>query len=184
MTKGTSSYRIKLANALYFLTCTTVNWIDVFTRKKYADIIVDSLDFCQKEKGLELISWCIMSNHIHLVARAKKGFHLANIIRVMKKYTAKQIVKAIKESPESRKSWLIAEILKAGKLNSKKQTHQLWRNDNHPIELFKPATIQQKIKYIHFNPVKAGIVYFPEHYRLSSAKDYSGNKGLLDVVII
>jgi REP element-mobilizing transposase RayT len=35
-------------------------------------MIIESLKFCQEEKGLLLHGWCIMSNHIHLIASAKK----------------------------------------------------------------------------------------------------------------
>ena len=56
MSKGTTSYRIADQNGLYYLTFATVEWLDVFTRKRYKDIVVDSLQYCQKEKGLELYS--------------------------------------------------------------------------------------------------------------------------------
>jgi putative transposase len=171
MSKGTTSYRIKDENALYFLTLTTVNWIDVFTRKTYRDIVVDSLAHCQKEKGLELYCWVIMSNHLHLIARAKEGYKLSAVLRDMKKFTSKEILKTIQTEPESREKWLLLEMLSAGKANSKKQTYQLWRNDNHPIELTSNAVIDQKVEYIHNNPVKAGIVVNPEDYVYSSASE-------------
>jgi len=169
MSKGTTSYRIKDENALYFLTFGTVNWIDVFTRKRYRDILVDSLCYCQKEKGLELFSWCIMSNHVHMISRAKEGYKMSVILRDMKKHTCKKILKSIQQEPESRKEWLFSEMLKAGKRNSKSQKYQLWRNDNHPIELYKTETIDQKQNYIHNNPVVSGIVQYPEEYLYSSA---------------
>ena len=86
ISKGTTSYRVKDENALYFLTFSTVEWIDVFTRKLYKDILVESLRYCQQKKGLELYSWVIMSNHVHLIARAKEGHKLSGILRDMKKH--------------------------------------------------------------------------------------------------
>lgn len=77
MSKGTTSYRIKDENALYFLTISTVEWIDVFTSRAYRDILLDSLAYCQKEKGLILSSWCVMSNHVHMIARADEGYKLS-----------------------------------------------------------------------------------------------------------
>jgi len=183
MSKGTTSYRIKEDNAMYFLTFSTVNWIDVFTRQRYRDILVDSLQYCQENKGLELYSWCIMSNHVHMVARALEGYNLANILRDFKKITSKQIRKSIMRKSESRKKWLIKEMREAGNINSKKQIFQLWRNDNHPIIMDYAFIIDQKINYIHNNPVKAGIVDFPEQYRYSSARSYCGEEGLLKVII-
>ena len=171
MTKGTTSYRIKNEEGLYYLTFATVEWIDVFTRKRYKDIVVESLRYCQKEKGLELFSWVLMSNHMHLIVKAKEGYKLSAIIRDFKKFTAQQIIKSIKEEPESRREWLLSEMLKAGKANSKEQTYQLWRNDNHPIELYNNEVINQKINYIHNNPVEEGIVVKAEDYLYSSAND-------------
>lgn len=171
MTKGTTSYRIKNEEGLYYLTFATVEWIDVFTRKRYKDIVVESLRYCQKEKGLELFSWVLMSNHMHLIVRAKEGYKLSAIIRDFKNFTAQQIIKSIKEEPESRREWLLSEMLKAGKANSKEQTYQLWRNDNHPIELYNNEVINQKINYIHNNPVEEGIVVKAEDYLYSSTND-------------
>ena len=184
MSKGTTSYRIVSENALHFLTFSTVNWIDVFSGKKYRDIVIDSLRYCQQEKGLELYGFVIMSNHIHMLARAKEGYKLSEIMRDMKKHTSKQIIKMIQNSNESRKEWLLSIMLEAGKNNSKKQTFQLWRNDNHPIELFKPEVTMQKLNYIHNNPVEAGIVEKPEEYVYSSAKNYAGELGVLNVLLI
>jgi REP element-mobilizing transposase RayT len=86
MSKGFTSYRIGDQNALHYLTFATVNWIDVFTGKKYRDVLIDSLAYCRKEKGLELYGYVIMSNHVHLIARAKEGFELSNILRDFKKH--------------------------------------------------------------------------------------------------
>ena len=168
MTKGTSSYRIKDETAIYFLSISTVEWIDVFTRKSYKDIIVDSLSYCQDFKGLLLYAWVIMSNHIHLVVQAKDGYLLSAIIRDFKKFTSKQIIKVIQEEEESRKDWLLFMMRKAGRQNSKKQRYQLWRNDNHPIELYTNVVIDQKIDDIHQNPVVENIVLNEEEYVYSS----------------
>jgi putative transposase len=74
----------------------------VFTRKRYKDIVVDSLKYCKEEKGLELFSWVLMSNHIHLIARAKEDYQLSDILRDFKKHMSKQIIKSIEEKGESR----------------------------------------------------------------------------------
>ena len=56
----------------YFLTFTVVGWIDVFTRRQYCEIILDSFKYCQLHKNLEIYAYVIMSNHVHLIARRKK----------------------------------------------------------------------------------------------------------------
>ncbi len=181
MSKGTTSYRIKEENELYYLTFSTVEWLDVFTKKSYKDVLVDSLAYCRKEKGLELFSWCLMSNHIHLVARAKEGFKMSGILRDFKKYTSKTILKKIQEEPESRRSWLLSVMRESAIKNSKVQAYQLWRNDNHPILLYTTEVIQQKVNYIHQNPVKAGIVGNVEDYLFSSARNYAALESVLEI---
>src|SRR5690606_7037324 len=99
-------YAIKDQGAVHFVTFTVRRWVDVFTRSTYCDLFIDSLKYCQEKKGLEVFAWVIMSNHAHLILRAKNE-NLSDIIRDFKKYTSKQIVKAICENPfESRKEWL------------------------------------------------------------------------------
>ena len=72
--------------ALHYLTIQVVDWIDVFTRKAYRDIVIDSLQFCQKHKGLQIFGYVIMSNHIHLIANSPQG-ELSNTVRGFKKFT-------------------------------------------------------------------------------------------------
>jgi putative transposase len=74
----------------HFITFSVVNWIDALTRNEYKDIIVASLQYCIKEKGLKLHAWVIMSNHVHLIASAKQGFMLTNILRDLKKFTRRK----------------------------------------------------------------------------------------------
>jgi putative transposase len=181
-TKGRTSYRIGDQNALHYITITTVEWVDIFTRSIYKDIIINSLFFCREKKGLELFAYVIMTNHIHLIARAKAGFELSDILRDFKRHTAKYILKEIKENPlESRREWILDILQKAGKQNLKNKTYQVWRQDNHPIELYKPETVQQKLDYIHMNPVRSGIVANPEDYLYSSARNYAEMDNVMEI---
>jgi len=169
----------------YFLTLTVIDWIDVFTRPEYKYIILDSLTYSQKNKGLIIYAWCLMSNHLHLIAGSKEGFHLSNILRDFKKFTSKEIVRTIKENPqESRKKWMLNRFEFAGKYNNKIKNYKFWQKGNEAKEIHTNSFLEQKLNYIHDNPVKAEIVARPEDYLYSSALDYSGEKGLLEVVLI
>ena len=75
---------------LYFISPTIVGWIDLFTKSQFSEIVLDSLRFCQKEKGLIIHAWCIMSSHLHLVVSSEKE-ELSNILRDFKKHTNKKI---------------------------------------------------------------------------------------------
>jgi hypothetical protein len=87
-------------------------------------------------------------------------------------------------SQESRKEWMLAIMTKVGKQNSQNLSFQFWQQDNHPIELYDNRILHQKLDYIHYNPVVAGIVEKPEDYLYSSARDYYGLPGLIDIILV
>ena len=98
-----NGHKITNQNHIHFITPTIVGWLDVFTRKVYKDIIIDSLKFCIKNKGLSVHAYVIMSNHLHLVVSAREGFQLSNILRDFKRHTSKAIIAEIlTNSNESR----------------------------------------------------------------------------------
>jgi REP element-mobilizing transposase RayT len=170
-------YKIRDQQAIHFITFAVVEWVDVFTRKAYRDILIDSLRHCQQEKGLVLHAWCIMSNHVHLLASAKDG-NLSDILRDFKKFTSRQIITAIQtDESESRKAWMLRLFQQAGEANGRNKSYQFWRQDNGPKECFSPAFTAQKIDYIHHNPVAAGLVTKPEDYLYSSVGAYRTHEG-------
>lgn len=160
-----------------------MEWVDVFTRKQYRDILLDSLRYCQKEKGLKLYGWCVMSNHVHLLACAKDE-NLSDILRDFKKFTSKQIIKAIEQNEgESRKDWMLRVFREQGEKNSRNKDYQFWRQDNQPKECYSPNFTVQKLNYIHNNAVEAAVVDKAEEYLYSSARayHYGKNVGLLEI---
>lgn len=172
-------------NSLYFVTFTTINWIDVFTREEYKNIILESIRYCQQEKGLEVFAWCLMTNHMHLIIRNRSTPTLSDIVRDLKAFTSRHIRKILEaHGQESRKGWMLWMMYRAGQRNSNNYDFQFWQQDNHPIELDTREKLFQRLYYLHNNPVKAGFVEEPEHWRWSSAIDYAGGKGLIDVILI
>ena len=99
-----TGYQIVEQDELHYVTFQIVGWVDVFTRKVYRDIVIESLRFCQEKKGLEIYAFVVMSNHIHAVLRSSIG-KLSDTIREFKSYTAKQMLVAIKDEPESRDNY-------------------------------------------------------------------------------
>lgn len=167
----------------YFLTLTVVDWVDVFSRPKYKHIIVDSLNFCIEQKGLIVYSWCLMTNHLHLIAGAKEGINLSDIIRDFKKFTSKEIITAIQNGEESRRKWMLNRFEFAGRYNKKIKDYKFWQVGNAPKEIITGEFLQQKLDYIHQNPVVAEIVQEPEDYLYSSARNYADMPGLVKIVL-
>lgn len=177
-------YTINDQNATYFCTLTVTDWVDVFTRQIYRDIIVDSLNFCVKNKGLIVFSWVLMSNHLHLVFRVNLPFGCSNFLRDFKKFTSKAITKEINNIGESRRTWLLDRFSFEAKRTTRAKGFKVWKDGNHAIELDGHIDIWQKINYIHDNPVKNGLVSIQSHYCYSSAVDYDGGKGLVIVHVL
>ena len=176
-----TGYQIKNQEAPYYLTFQIVYWIDLFSRKSYRDIVIESLKHCQKQKGLEIFAWVIMSNHVHIIARSTTN-DLSGTIRDFKKYTSKKIIEEIERSAESRKEWMLRLFIHAAKRQNKKGDYQVWTHENHAIELFGNDFIQSKVEYIHNNPIRAGIVNKAEEYNYSSAAVYVDMEGLLEII--
>ncbi len=174
-------YKIYDQSKTYFITSTVVGWIDVFDIKPCREVIIDSLKYSQKEKGLVIFAFVIMKNHIHLVVQASEN-NLSDIIRDFKKYTSRTITSILISSEELKSQWMIEQFSRYGAQCRNNETFQFWKQDNHPIELYSNKFINQKIKYIHNNPVKAGIVENPEDYLYSSASNYADMESVIDIV--
>lgn len=175
-------YKVRDQERPYFITFAVEGWIDVFTRQQYKDIVIDSLRFCQQEKGLIIYGWCLMTNHIHLIVGRNGENRIEEIVRDFKKFTSVHVCRAIENNMlESRRIWMLR-LFKSAGLDSKKHiNYKFWQNEYHPVELNTNEIIDQKLEYIHDNPVKEGIVDKPEDYIYSSARDYAGQKGLLSI---
>lgn len=177
-------YKFRDQERLYFVSFAVVYWLDIFIRNEYKEILIENLKYCQREKGLEIYGWCIMTSHVHLII-GTSGKKMEDILRDFKGFTSKALKKAIAENPtESRREWLLWRMHRAGSKNSNNVGFQFWQQDNHPVELWDNFMMDQKLEYIHNNPVASGIVEEPIHYLYSSARDYAGIKGLLDVKLI
>ncbi len=164
----------------YWLSIQDVGWVDIFTRQVYSDIVVDSLRYCQDNKGLVVHSWVIMSNHVHCIISSKTN-KLSDTIRDFKRHTSKHILEQVENiGTESRKKWMLHQFKYYASQHKRNVSYQLWTHENHPIEL-NGVLYDQKLDYIHNNPVKAGLVENAENYLSSSARDYAGVKGLLGV---
>jgi REP element-mobilizing transposase RayT len=161
--------KANVEGAPYFITITVVGWIDVFTRKELAEEMIRQLEWNQRNKGLKLFAYVIMPSHLHLVALREGGL-MSDLLRDLKSYSAKCLLKLVEELPnESRKEWLLHMFQFHAKYQAGNEKYMFWQKKSHPIELWSPPVIDQKINYIHMNPVASGIVTEPEHYWLSSA---------------
>src|SRR5690606_22600110 len=123
-------YLISDQNSPYFLTCTVIHWIDLFSRKDYKDIIVESLNYCVREKSLTLYGWVIMSNHIHLIGRCDPPGGMSGFLRDFKKFTSKKFITIIETISESRNDWLLDKFSFEAKRTKRADNYKIWKDDN------------------------------------------------------
>jgi len=159
---------------VFFLTFTVVGWIDVFTRERYCDILVQNLSFCQQHKNIDIFAYVIMPNHMHILVRRNEGL-LSDWIRDYKSYTAKQIIESIAANQqESRKEWMMYMFKYFANASKQNKEFMFWQKTNHPTEIFSASVMQQKVDHIHNNPLRSGIVTNAAYYKYSSLNQDNG----------
>ncbi|MEW6657523.1 MAG: transposase [Thermodesulfobacteriota bacterium] len=171
-------YRIIEDSHPYFLTCTIIEWLPVFTRKPYFEIIIDSLKYCRERKGLKIFAYVVLDNHLHLVAH---GERLPETIKEFKSFTAQGIIKL---ATEEGKDWLLNQFKFFKARHKQESRHQVWQEGFHPQLVISEEMLSQKVEYIHDNPVKAGLVERAEDWLYSSAKNYLGQAGMLEIDVL
>jgi REP element-mobilizing transposase RayT len=147
-----------------FYTATIQNWKHLLEDDKHKEIIIDCLRFLVNEKRIELNAFVIMSNHIHLVWQPLFGFTPSDIQSAFMKYTAQQLKHSLSKKDKA--------YLNEFKVDKYDRKYQFWKREALSIELISPAVFDQKLEYIHSNPVIAGLCNFPEAYKYSSAEFY------------
>lgn len=173
-------YKIRDQSATHFLTFSIMGWIDIFSRQRYRDLMIESMQYCRSNKGLRIGAYVIMSNHIHSIWTATNN-NLSDIIRDFKTYTSKAITASIEAEPESRRDWLLYMFRFYASRTAANDNFKVWTGNNHPEELRSESFLRTKLNYIHDNPVRSGLVAEPSHYLYSSAANYEGKKALLEI---
>ena len=177
-------YIIRDQSKAHFITATVVDWIDVFTRQIYCNVVIDCLEYCIKNKGMILYGYVIMSNHIHMIVQSEEE-KLSDLVRDFKKFTAKTILDKIQTEPESRREWMLKRFALATKTHNRNKNYQFWQYGNHAEEIYSHKFMWSKLDYIHLNPVRSGMVRKSSEYRYSSASNYSDDiDNVLPVTLI
>ena len=147
-----------------FFTATVLEWKHLLKPDKFKNILIDSFRFLTENKRAEIMAFVIMSNHIHLIWKILQGHKLDDVQRDLLKFTAQQIKNILmKQHPE---------VLKHFAVNAKDRKYQFWERNSLSIDLYSEEVFLQKLDYIHYNPVRAGLCRLPEEYKYSSAKFY------------
>ena len=161
-----SRYYVREKDQAHFITSTIVEWLPVFTSSECCDILVQSLDYCRREKGVRIYAWVIMENHFHAVLHADE---LSRAVTDLKKFTARRLLARLQTE---RRGWLVDRLIANRAAHKHDSIAQVWQEGFHPQALYSDETMLQKIDYIHANPVRRGWVTASEHWRYSSAHEW------------
>ena len=169
-----SRYKV-VQEGVYFVTSTVSGWIDIFCNSRHCQILIDEFKYRRDKKQMELYAYVIMPNHIHLILSSKR---LSNLMRSFKSHTARKIINSlIKE-----KNYNILNKLKLLKKKSKVQSvYQLWQEGFHPKLIISEKEFQQKLDYVHSNPIRNEIIAEPHKWKYSSYNNYYGGNIIIEI---
>lgn len=164
----------------YFITLNTVDWVDVFIRPVYKQVVVHTLNHFIESKGLIVYSWCLMTNHLHFLVQCKSGHDISEILQQFCSFTNQKILEAIDTEPESRKEWMVKRFQN---FYGSQKDYSVWQNTGRRglINLDDSARLVEYYEYIHENPVRDRFVDLAADYPYSSARDYCGQAGLVHI---
>ena len=161
-----SRYTIREKDQAHFVTATIVEWLPVFTTAGCCNILVESLLHCRQHKALRIHAWVILDNHFHAIL---SGPDLADTLRDLKRFTARSLLSQLQIE---KREWLLNQLAFYRAKHKSDSDHQVWQEGSHPQAISTDAVMEQKLDYLHHNPVRRGFVAAPEHWSYSSAHEW------------
>jgi putative transposase len=168
----TNSYRVFTDKKYpYFVTWTIVNWLPILAEPGYRQIILDSLNYLRTSKRVELNAFVIMFTHAHAILWPDDEIHLSDVIRDFKRFTSRKI-SHLAEQHDSLQILLAFRNARSENRAQDVSTYQVWQEGSHSEAIFTEKFAQQKLDYIHLNPIRAGLVHTADQWPFSSARAY------------
>lgn len=157
---------IKNFQNTFFLTATIKDWKHILKKDNYKDIILSSFQFLVKSQRVKIFGFVITPNHVHLILYKNEGQLKNSTQGSLLRFSAQQIKFDIQKNNPI--------FLKEFKVNSKDRAYQIWKRNPLSIEIFTENVFEQKLNYIHLNPLSKNwhLADTPEEYYYSSAKFY------------
>ncbi|MXV53082.1 transposase [Pedobacter sp. HMF7647] len=157
-----------MQSGIEFFTATCLNWQPLLKEERHQQIVLESLQFHVRESRIWIYAYVIMPNHVHVLWRKQDEWIDKSVQQQFLKFTAQQIkFNLIKHFPQD---------LKKYRSTQSDRMYHFWERRPYKATMFTREIIEQKIDYIHNNPVEAGLCELPEQYRLSSAMYYYCNQ--------
>jgi REP element-mobilizing transposase RayT len=154
----------------FFFTATVLNWKHILKPDKYKDIIIESFKFLVNKNYVRIFAFVIMPNHYHTVWRINENLEKSDFQRDSMKFTGQTILRDLKSYHK--------EIHNSMYVGAKDRKYQFWERNPLSVPLYSQKVVEQKINYIHGNPIKPkwNLAAEPQDYKYSSAGFYYTGK--------
>jgi len=140
----------RITGEVYFVTDTVVDWVDIFSRPCYRHIIIGSLQYCQKHKGLIIYAWVLMTNHMHMIVGSSGINKVSDIMRDFKKFTSKEILRTLQlDGIESRRDWMLNRFEYGGKNDKRIKNFRFWQEGNDAQAIYLNAEFKSQTQLFH-----------------------------------
>ncbi len=169
--RGMERYRITSDAAVYYVTYSVVEWLPVFVSEAACKIVTESLNFCHAKKGLRINAFVIMPTHLHAIVFNDefRSDPLAAALTDFRKFTGRNLSDYCQQSMPS----CFAQTLRDQSTADRER--RFWQPSRHPVALLTEKFWQQKLGYLHENPVRKGLVRQARDWRFSSAAWYDSD---------
>ena len=172
-------YKIFDGDEVYFVTFTIVEWIKVLADDSCKYLIIDAIKYYQANKGLIVYGYCIMPNHVHMIIQAVGEFTISEILRDLKKFTARAIVNKLEQGKSEVHMEVLKQFSEAGKLLKRITNFKVWQDGTMAKLVYSNKFLMEKLSYIHNNPVEYELCNTPWQYKLSYASNYIEKESLI-----
>ena len=151
-------------NKIYFFTATIHKWLLLLESQHNKELIVNYLKKLSDEQKIIIYGFVIMPNHLHLIWKQINLNGKETPLGSFLKYTAHEFLKGLKANGENHKYAVVAA----------NKHHEIWQRDSLSIEIYSRRVAEQKLIYIHFNPVNGKWILAKDDldYYYSSARFY------------
>jgi len=173
-----SQRRFHIKGFIYYITTVVYNRLPIFTKPAYVIPLIDSLNFYRYRHKFKLLGYCVMPDHLHLIIWPYGESTVSEIMRDYKRFTSGRIKR--QAEVEGNQTWLNA-FREAGKETGRGE-YKVWQDSFWDKILYSERMLRQKLNYLHRNPVRTGLVEYPEDYPYSSYRSYVlGDQTLIEI---
>ena len=137
-------------------------------------VLCRAVDEARRSAGFLLFAYVIMFDHMHLIT--SRPTTTSNVLRVLKGLTARRVIDYLKEN-----NYLSSLSKLEHQEQDRNHKYSLWQTEKNVLPVFSEGMFMEKVNYIHQNPVQAGFVTKEEDWKYSSARDFCGMKGLVEL---